>query len=280
MKIEVINSVNQIKNEFLFDKTVVVIDVLRASSVICTALFNGAREIIPVNSVTKAFSATHKRNPETQLVKEELLNKNNPYHNNWALLLDTSIKKDNLKKASKTQDDYLLCGERMGFKIQHFNLGNSPLEYTKEQVNTKIVVLTTTNGTTAIKKCTNAQEILIGAFCNVDALCNFIKNKRNVCIVCAGSDGQYSLDDALCAGNIISILCAKKPNIELTDEAFAHKSMYECIPNEDIHALLKKGCKHYSYLEENGFKKDLDYCLLKNTCPVVPVLIGEKIRLL
>lgn len=279
MKIEVINSAKQVKNEFLFDKTVLVIDVLRASSVICTALFHGAKEIIPVTTVAKAFSVARRSYRNYKAVEEELPDELNPYHNEWALLLDTSQKNKQIKKPSNKKSDFLLGGERKGFKIQDFDLGNSPLEYSKELVDNKSIVLTTTNGTNTIQKCATARQILIAGFCNIDALCNYIKNHRHVCIVCAGSQGEYSLDDALCAGNIISTLCAQNPNIEISEEAFANKSLYECMPNKNIHAFLKKGCKHYSYLENNGFKNDLDYCLQKNTCPVVPVVVDKKIRL-
>lgn len=279
MKIEVINSAKRINKEFLVDKTVLVIDVLRASSVICTALFHGAKEIIPVTTVAKAFSATRRSYRKYKVVEEDLPDELNPYHNEWAMLLDTSKKNEQIKKTIKKKSDFLLGGERKGFKIQDFELGNSPLEYTKELVVNKSIVLTTTNGTNAIEKCTTAGEVLIAGFCNIDALCNYIKNHRHVCIVCAGSQGEYSLDDVLCSGNIISILCAQNPDIEISEEAFANKSLYEHMPNKNIHAFLKKGCKHYSYLEKNGFKNDLDYCLQKNTCPVVPIVIDKTIHL-
>ena len=56
MNIDVIISADHIKEEYLDDKIVVVIDMLRATSVITTALANGAKEVIPMLTVEEAFN--------------------------------------------------------------------------------------------------------------------------------------------------------------------------------------------------------------------------------
>lgn len=225
-----------IQPEQTTEKLVVVIDVLRATSVICTGLYHGAKAFIPVETVDEA---------------------------------------QNIKS-----DDKLLAGERKGFKIDGFDLGNSPLEYTADIVKDKTIILTTTNGTRAIKNSTHPHELIIGSFLNLNTICEYIQQQeRDVCLVCAGTVNKFSLDDALCAGNIISVLTTIDVTIQLTDVAFAHKTLYESVANKDLHTVLKEGCKHYSYLKQNGFSADLDYCLRRNACPVLPKLIGDKIQL-
>lgn len=54
MKIDVIISADDIKKEKIKGKTVVVIDMLRATSVITTALNNGCKKVIPVITVEEA----------------------------------------------------------------------------------------------------------------------------------------------------------------------------------------------------------------------------------
>ena len=112
MNIDVIISADHIKEEYLDDKIVVVIDMLRATSVITTALANGAKEVVPMLTVEEAFNK-----------KKEL---------------------------SEKGLDALLGGERRAIKIEGFDFTNSPLEYTRDQIEGKSIILSTTNGTRAI----------------------------------------------------------------------------------------------------------------------------------
>jgi 2-phosphosulfolactate phosphatase len=235
MEIDVIISADQIKASQVEDKLVVVLDVLRATSVICTALSNGAKEVIPVENIDDALSYKKRKN------------------------------------------HLLLTGERDGFKIEGFDLGNSPLEFKREFVADKTIVITTTNGTRAIKNSIGAKELIIGCFLNLEAICNYILEQDNdICIVCSGTVGLFSLDDALCAGNIIHELVKRNPAINLTDIAFAHHNMYLQLKS-NLQLSIQKGCKHYSYLLEHGFSADLDYCFQKNTIGLVPKLKNNSI---
>ena len=112
MKLDVIISADNIKEEYLEDKIVVVIDMLRATSVIITALANKAKEVFPILTVEEAFNK-----------KEEFL---------------------------RVEKEVLLGGERKALKIEGFDFSNSPLEYTSEKVKGKTIILSTTNGTRAI----------------------------------------------------------------------------------------------------------------------------------
>ena len=101
MNIDVFFTPLQVQDELsLQNKTVLVVDVLRASTTIATALKNGARVIIPAASVESAVK--------------------------YASTLE--------------EGSFLLCGERGGEIIDGFHLGNSPLEYTEEKVKGKTLI--------------------------------------------------------------------------------------------------------------------------------------------
>jgi 2-phosphosulfolactate phosphatase len=268
MTIDVAISAALVQPEQLKGKLAVVIDVLRATSVICTGLYHGADTFVTVDTVARAQREINRLNK--LLKKQKLEDINKQIKEDWTLLL----------RSLPVTNYTLLAGERNGFKIDQFDLGNSPLEYTPEVVSGKTIILTTTNGTLAIKKSMVADELIIASFLNIETVCNYIrKAKKDVCIVCAGTLNEFSLDDALCAGNIIADLVAKDKNISLSDLAFAHKNMYKTLASKNLHLPLKEACSHYTYLQKNGFSADLNYCLKKNTCPILPKLNGDYITL-
>jgi len=208
-----------IRENELQGKAAVVIDVLRATSVIVTALYNGASWVKTVASVEEAL-----------LMKSDMV---------------------------------LLGGERFALRIEGFDFSNSPLEYTAEKVSGKGIVLTTTNGTQALSKCGAAEEVLIGSMINHRAVAEYLgKQDRPVELICAGTNGEFSLDDFLCAGLICTTL-QQYGGFELNDlchlamETWAHS-------RNDLHKALS-GATHYNILKSKGFDIDLDYCLQRDT---------------
>ena len=169
MNISVIATAQQAQDIDFSGKTAVVIDVLRATSVITTALDNGAQEVIPVKTVEQAQS-----------------------------LYATSDTAHTLRG-----------GERNALKIEGFDLSNSPLEYKRPTVEGKSVILTTTNGTNAINNVKGAEEVMLACFRNAATVADVIVRRNDVAIVCAGTKGKFSLDDGLCAGMLIELLKQK-----------------------------------------------------------------------
>lgn len=150
----------------------VMIDVLRASTTIVHALAAGAESIVPCESVEEA----------RQTAKQ--------------------IETDNV----------LLGGERGGVRIDGFDLGNSPLEYTPDRVAGRTIVFTTTNGTRALRACEPADRVLIGAFVNRSALVRVLReDRRDVHLVCAGTEGHLTAEDILLAGAVASDLTGDQP---------------------------------------------------------------------
>jgi len=109
--------------------------------------------------------------------------------------------------AERIGGSVLLGGERQGVRIEGFDLGNSPLEYTSERVAGRTIVFTTTNGTKALRTCAVADRVLIGAFVNRSAVVNVLREEtRDVHLVCAGTDGHLTAEDILLAGAVASDL--------------------------------------------------------------------------
>jgi 2-phosphosulfolactate phosphatase len=117
----------------------------------------------------------------------------------------------------KEMPDALLGGERHGERIEGFDLGNNPFEYT--ELAGRRIISTTTNGTVALRACERAGRVLVGALLNLAALRDELTRSRpaEVLLVCAGTFETFALEDAIAAG----LLAAEFPEAEPTDAAVA-----------------------------------------------------------
>ncbi len=190
--LEVYFSIHSFTEEDLRGKTAVIIDVLRASTTIVTALNNGAKKIIPVEDMEAGYRIVQSMNV----------------------------------------GDYLLAGEKNGVKIEGYHLGNSPAEYTEEAVKDKTIVLNTTNGTKTIKKAQLAKTLYIGSFLNQNTILEAIRNSENpLVLVCSGWHGYMSLEDTLFAGSLIHKLYGGKLPEEASDGVKVAFTLYEKFSN-------------------------------------------------
>lgn len=225
MKVDIIFTADEVSQEKTEGKICVVIDVLRATSVMITALHNGAEKIFPFKDI--------------KTIQERC---------------------ENLKNIIK-------CGERNALKIDGFDLGNSPLEFTKEKVFGKDIYMSTTNGTKAVENSLSAEKIIICSFLNIKSVSKkLLEYKKDVVIVCAGTNGKFSLDDTLCAGLIIKEM-QKHTEIQMNDVLLAAVRISES--HEDIKDILK-GSTHYERLLSLGFEKDMEHIFSLNKYSIVP----------
>ena len=238
MKVEIYFTPQEFTEERLKDQMVVVVDVLRSCTTICAALAAGAKEIIPAESVSSAIElASH-----------------------------------------LSKDAILLCGEREGKLIQGFHLGNSPLEYLPETVKNKTLVFGSTNGSPAVVKTRLARRTLIGSFVNLSSVVDSLAAAADpIHIICAGKLEQFALEDAVCAGYLLSDLRARGGGkLELSDGATAALLLYEQY-KESIGDLVAQS-QHGRYLASIGMEADLPVCADVNRIPVLPVYKDGKIR--
>ncbi|WP_442601228.1 2-phosphosulfolactate phosphatase [Paenibacillus sp. KN14-4R] len=233
MQIDVISSVNEARTEDFLRKTVIVIDVLRATSTIITAFDHGCEEIVPAETVGEA-------------------------------------------KALQQEGD-LLGGERFCRKIMGFQLGNSPLEYMSPVIGGKRIILTTTNGTKAVRRAQKAENILIGSFLNGRACAEKASTfHRDVVLLCAGTNSQFSLEDGLAAGYIAEHLIKLKQDAEMNDFGRAMIASFKQEAGDLKGALShsvngKKLCRI-------GFDEDVNYCAKMDLTDTVPVWNGHSLH--
>lgn len=179
---------NAIAEKSIRNHVVVVIDVLRASSTIATALHNGAKDLIPVPDMATASRIASNMDP----------------------------------------DRFRLGGEQEGKKIEGYHLGNSPLEYTEAQVSGRTVVYKTTNGTDTILHAQTATHVVVGSFLNAQAVVDFIQQTdMQTTLICAGWHKRAAFEDILCAGLILSRLWDGRAPRDATDTAHVAYVLYK-----------------------------------------------------
>ena len=232
----------KIDDEYFTNSICIYIDVLRASTTICAAIFNGAKEIIPIADTEQAMKIYS--------------------------ILDRDIR--------------LIGGEKNMHKPGNFDLGNSPAEYTTEVIKDKTIIFTTTNGTNLFQLANNAKYRIISAFVNFNATLGFVNkilelepDIAEINFFCAGNDTLFSYEDTLCAGNLIFEIMRMK-NFELNDSAHAAKVLYE-FNKIDLFNFIKSR-DHSQRMLKFGLDSDIDLCLRYDTFPIVPVIEGLSIK--
>lgn len=219
----------------------VVVDVIRATSTMVEALANGARAIYPTVSTEEAINLAN----------------------------------------SLGRDDTLLCGERRGLKVDGFDLGNSPREYGREQVDGKRLVMSTTNGTRAFLATQGAERVLAGSLLNLGALVEGIREAAptDLVLICAGKEGHFSLDDAACAGLLLQGLVEGDWNdssLEMNDASRAALTLAKSFRVDE--AFLRKTAAGAALVRvELG--EDLALCAERDRHDLVPEMRDRMIHL-
>ena len=218
----------------LSNSIVVIIDVFRATSTIAAALHNGAKCVIPVDSVPKAI------------------------------------------EISKNIGG-IPAGERDGKIAEGLEHGNSPLEYTRDFIENKTLVLTTTNGTRLLQMALdkNADTIIAGSFPNLSAVCDYlVTEKKHVVLGCAGWKDRFNLEDTLFAGAIIHAV-GKEFTVHC-DSSLMAETMYAKYKNKLIDFAPK--LTHYHRLVERfGLIEDIRFCLTPDVADVLPLYENGKL---
>ena len=220
-------------------RLVAVIDVLRASTVIATALDNGARAVIPLESPDEVVT----------------------------------------RARSFSREDVRLAGERKMQAIAGFDLGNSPAEFSPDAVEGKTIIMTTTNGTAALMAVSGARDVVVASYVNFTAVLTMLRaalrGGTDVAIVCAGTERRFSLEDAACAGRFVHHLLKGRGEAQPNDAALAASLLHG--KYGDNLARLFAAASHGQALEAAGFSDDLLACASIDAHPVIPVYQDRQI---
>jgi len=204
----------------------VVFDVLRATSSMMMALAHGAAAVIPVADIAEAL-AIRQRHPNV-----------------------------------------LLAGERNGLRIRaapsggvDFDLGNSPREFTPERVHGRTIVMTTTNGTRALRACAGAKTTLVGTFFNLTALEHWIEHAQssNLLLVGSGTIEQAAYEDALAAGALADRVWPEGAGVEIADSAIMVRQLYR-LAQDNLPAALETARNGRRLLANPELRDDVRFC--------------------
>lgn len=213
----------------------VVIDVLRATTTIATALDAGAEAV-------QAFSNIEELQRQADL---------------WQA------------------DKRLKAGERGGITVEGFDLGNSPLACTPEIVKDKRLFLTTTNGTRALQRVAKSSLVITAAQINRQAAVNYLLETQpeTVWMVGSGWQGDYSVEDTACAGAIAQSIFQQSDSspVDLfgNDEVIGAIALYEQWKDNLLN--LFRQCSHGQRLLRLDGSADLKYCSQSDILNVLPI---------
>ncbi|MFB4164726.1 2-phosphosulfolactate phosphatase [Alteribacillus sp. JSM 102045] len=230
-KIHVIMKKEDIIPERLDGKQAVVFDVLLATTVITSFFAGGAAAIYPVLDAKEGFEVNEREKPKHPL----------------------------------------LVGEKKGLPIEGFQ-PPSPSVLKKEAAD-KHIILSTTNGTVALRKAEAAKVIYASSLLNNYFVAKELLSNKNahddITIICAGSAGQFCLEDYYGAGHLISHLININQEIELSDAVIGAWKLVQGQP--DTISLLQETAVG-KMLKRHGYEKDVAYAANKDIYPVLPIM--------
>jgi 2-phosphosulfolactate phosphatase len=161
---------------------------------------------------------------------------------------------------SELGDTAITGGERNAERIEGFDVGASPREFLEPRAET--LILSTTNGTRAIvAAAAGCGEVVLGSLLNLDAIAAHARSRgEDAVILCAGFKDAFAIDDAYCAGRIVSLL-----ETEQTDAAIAAAAIAARYPD------ATDGINARTY-GPPGLEEDIAWCSQENLLNVVPRL--------
>lgn len=173
---------------------------------------------------------------------------------------------------------FLVGAERNAQVMEGFDFGNSPLTFSDKKFKDQTVVLTTTNGTKAIHAAKNAHKVIIGAFTNLNAVCDYIeKQDKDVLLLCAGWKDRFNLEDSLFAGAVVEKISKNLRFTDLGDGAIGALNLYKNAKGKLFEFLGESS--HRKRLSNLNLEEDIVYCLTLNKSKLVPVLKGDTLVL-
>lgn len=165
---------------------------------------------------------------------------------------------------------YLVAAERDGYVLDFADFGNSPFNFTREKVENKTIVYSTTNGTRTIEMASVCDEVVIASFLNLSALSQWlVKQKKSVLLLCAGWKGRVNLEDSLFAGALANKLLDSDSFITNCDSVKICLDLWEKGKSDPL-KYVKKAAQ-IKRLGEKGLDDCIPYCHTPDLSSVVPV---------
>jgi 2-phosphosulfolactate phosphatase len=240
-RLRVLMTRQEIAPEKLSGATVVVVDVLLATTTLLTIFENGAQSVYAVASLEEAEGVG----------------------------------------GGLDQGGLLRGGEQGAERIEGYDLGPYPEEYAPGVVSGKEVVFVTTNGTRAIAAAAPAERVLIGCLRNAPAIAHYLEasGTESVYVVCAGSAGRFTTEDFLGASTILSLL-NKNGYLEdwrLNDAAWVALDFGEHHRGKEWEVLKKSRAGRW--FVENDMDEELGFVGDVGASEFVPEVVDGRLRI-
>ncbi|MEE8362027.1 MAG: 2-phosphosulfolactate phosphatase, partial [Gemmatimonadales bacterium] len=240
MNLRVVLTPGELRPDEVAGACVFVIDILRATTTMCAALHHGAKAIIPVTGIDEAREVAARFEGE----------------------------------GAGEGERPMLAGERGADPVPGFDLGNSPGEMTASAVAGRLLVMTTTNGTRALRAVAGAASVHPLAAVNFSAAVQRARSVwqdgGRVVVVCAGIVGQPSREDAYCAGRFGREVVGSAGGAGLSDQARWCLDLVE-ESGDDWYAALMASTAGRK-LSEHGYAEDVRVAGRQDLHPVLPSL--------
>ncbi|NJM96452.1 MAG: 2-phosphosulfolactate phosphatase family protein [Phormidesmis sp. RL_2_1] len=184
---------------------------------------------------------------------------------------------DELTRVSETwpAQKRIRAGERGGQRVEGFDLGNSPLDHSPEHTAGKRLFMSTTNGTRCLQRIQATPLVLTAALTTRQAIVSYLLQHQpsTVWLVGSGWEGDYSLEDTVCAGAILQGLIEKQSfsykDVIGNDAAVAAISLYLQWQTKLPELLYQ--ASHGQRLLGQSNTVDIDYCAQLDILDIVPI---------
>jgi 2-phosphosulfolactate phosphatase len=165
---------------------------------------------------------------------------------------------EDARRLREETESSIVGGERNAVRVEGFDVGASPREFLEPRADT--LILSTTNGTrTILTAAARCDEVVLGSLLNLGAVAEEARRRGvDVAIFCAGFKGAFALDDAYCAGRIVSLLGAERSDAAIAAELVASSF-------GDAQEALN--ARTYG---PAGLEEDILFCSRESVLPVVP----------
>src|SRR5262249_60215 len=141
-----------------------------------------------------------------------------------------------------------------------------PREFTAGRVQGRRIAMTTTNGTRALRACSQAQQVLIGSFLGLTAMAEHIRSSRpqQLLLVCAGTHEEASYEDTLAAGALAEAVWPLYESGQVADSASIARQIFRA-GEKDLLGTMRLARNGRRLLSNPELRDDVPYCVQRDT---------------
>ena len=215
------------------------------------------------------------RNPDAIVVVVDILRATSAIVTAFMNGAERIIPVETLEQAEEyKKKGYKVAAERDGLVQPFADFGNSPFNFTPERVAGQHIVYSTTNGTQAIHQGSKCFKVVIGAYLNFSALCQWlIRQNRDIIILCAAWKNKFNLEDTIFAGALAERLLTEREYYTICDSTIAAIDLHT-IAKQDLIGYIDKVAQR-ERLRKNKLDDVIEYCHSYDLTTMIPVLEND-----